>query len=110
VVHVGEVGTLDQHVARVDGLPEVDDGAIPFVVVGDLAGVLALHDADGAVAKGALSLSRLPGSGGDPGRKDYSGAVSRAAEVAMALYDLTTLPGLVPCDVCLLAGGLGGCL
>jgi len=34
-----------------DRLPEADDGAIPFVVVGDLAGVLALHDADGTVAE-----------------------------------------------------------
>src|SRR3989442_11754972 len=30
--HVGEVGTRDEHVARVDRLPEVDDGAIPLVV------------------------------------------------------------------------------
>ena len=27
----------------------------------------------------------------------------------MALYDLPTLPRLVPCHVCLLARGLGGC-
>ncbi len=50
--HVDEVGTLDEHVARADRLPEVDDGVVRFVVVGDLAGVLALHDADGTVAEG----------------------------------------------------------
>src|SRR5439155_24276911 len=40
-----------------------------------------------------------------PSPVGLQGAVSRAAEVAMALYDLTTLPGLVPCHVCLLACG-----
>ena len=31
--YVGEVVVGDQHVARVDRLPEVDDGVIPIVVV-----------------------------------------------------------------------------
>jgi len=63
---VGEVGRRD----RVDRPPEVDDGAIPFVVVGDLAGVLALHDADGTVAEGcAFPVAPYRGSGGDPGRQ-----------------------------------------
>jgi len=37
----------DEHVARADRFPEVDDGAIPFVVVvvgADLAGAPAPHD------------------------------------------------------------------
>jgi hypothetical protein len=29
-----EIGPLEEHVARADRLPEVDDGAIPFVVIG----------------------------------------------------------------------------
>ena len=36
VLQVGDVGgvvALDQHVARVDGLPEVDDGVITLVVI-----------------------------------------------------------------------------
>ncbi len=38
--HDGEVVAADEHVARADRLPEVDDGAVPFVVivVADLAG------------------------------------------------------------------------
>ncbi len=41
---------------RADRLPEVDNGAIPFVVIGvaDLAGVLALQDADGTLVVGRL--------------------------------------------------------
>src|SRR6266404_1884499 len=47
--HVGEVVPLDDGVARVDGLSEVDDGAVRFVVVvANLARVLALHDSDSA--------------------------------------------------------------
>jgi len=49
--HVDEAVPLDEHVARADRLSEVDDGAVALVVVGDLAGVLALHDADGTVAE-----------------------------------------------------------
>ncbi len=61
-----------------DRLPEADDGAIPFVVVGDLAGVLALHDADGTVAEGcAFPVAPYRGSRGDPGRKTTAG---RSAE------------------------------
>src|SRR6266581_4939213 len=52
--HVGEVLPLDEHAARADGLPEIDDGVVRFVVVvvADLGGVPALHDADGTVAEG----------------------------------------------------------
>jgi len=53
-------------------------GAVALVMVGDLAGVLALHAADGTVAEGcAFPVAPYRGSGGDPGRKTTAG---RSAE------------------------------
>ena len=49
--HAREVVAADEQVSRADGFPEADDGMVAAVVVGDLAGVLALHDADGTVAE-----------------------------------------------------------
>jgi len=58
--HVGEVVAADEHVARTDGLSEVDDGVIALVVVvvADPARVPALHDADGAVAERRARIAR----------------------------------------------------
>src|SRR5262249_54959375 len=48
--HVDEVVPLDEHIAGVDRLSEVDDGVVALVVivVADLPRVAALYDADGA--------------------------------------------------------------
>src|SRR5262245_20917998 len=63
--HVDEVVPLDEHVAGVDRLSEVDDGVVTLVVVvvADLARVSALQDADGTVVKRRPVALHCPVSG-----------------------------------------------